>query len=404
MRARVFLRQAIPVLLLLGSSTRGGEEPPRRYQPQPVALPRTTAGDDWFQWGTIGNLKGMVADRERITALSSGAEESVWVGTSHGRLLSYESGRWMLQARFDRLQVTGIAAESAGKIWLSTSDGIRLLESVDGRWNSTEFRHYYESHPSFVSGGYVPGEDAVRLWGYVDEIDIPPRNRAYAPLVVSTEHGLFSWGGYGGVWHHFLPHYWGANSAWLDTREWIRHRRPTCIVEDAETNLWVGTDGDGILRLNAKGREYYRRDAERHQKDGTEFTPVSRAEVGWPIERVMDLSRGIERGVWCILKSADGRSAVARWLDGKWQVFPWPRDLATAVVVEEIEPGTVLVGIGDEPSEMGAGLVKPDWRSRTLTRITGPEHKIRELIVTPGGRVFASSWWSLYEKRSERAR
>ena len=404
MRARVFLRQAIPVLVLLGSSTRGGEEPPRRYQPKPVALPRTTAGDDWFRWGTIGNLKGMVADRERITALSSGAGESVWVGTSHGRLLSQESGRWMLQARFDGLQVTGIAAESARKVWLSTSDGIRLLESVDGRWNSTEFRHYYEGHPSFVSGGYISGEDAVRLWGYVDGIYVPPRNRAYAPLALSTEHGLFAWGGYNGVWHHFLPHYWGANSPWLDTRDLIRHRRPTCMVEDAETNLWVGTDGDGILRLNAKGREYHRRNAEHHQKDGTEFTPVFGAEVGWPFERVMDLGRGIDRGVWCVLKSAEGRSAVARWLDGKWQVFPWPRDLASAVVVEEIEPGTVLVGIGDEPSETGAGLVKLDWRSRTLTRIKGPEHKIRELIVTPGGRVFAASWWSLYEKRSERAR
>ena len=39
---------------------------------------------------------------------------------------------------------------------------------------------------------------------------MPPKNRTYAPLVVSTEHGLFSWGGYGRAWHRFLPHYWGC--------------------------------------------------------------------------------------------------------------------------------------------------------------------------------------------------
>jgi hypothetical protein len=136
---------------------------------------------------------------------------------------------------------------------------------------------------------------------------VPPKNRAYAPLAVSREHGLFSWGGYNGVWHHFLPHYWGANSPWVDTRKLIRHRRPTCIVEDNQENLWVGTDGDGVLRFNVKARNYHRRDSEHNQKDGTEFT-----------------------------------------------------------------------------------------------KIKGPEHKIREIVTTPGRRVFAASWWSLYEKRAER--
>jgi hypothetical protein len=60
------------------------------------------------------------------------------------------------------------------------------------------------------------------------------------------------------------------------------------------------------------------------------------------------------------------------------------------------------VGIGDEPSEVDAGLVKLDWATKTLTKIKGPEHKIREIVMTPGRRVFAASWWSLYEKRGDR--
>ncbi len=403
MKARMSIQRAILVLVILGSTTRGGEESPEPIKPRLVELSRTEAGDGWFEWGPIANMRGVVGGRERITALSNAIGETIWVGTSHGRLLSFESDRWMLQAQFDRLQLTGIAVESAGKIWLSTSDGIRLLTSVDDRWKAGEFRHYYEGHPTFVSAGYAPGEDAVRLWGYVDQIYMPSRNRAYAPLAISTEHGLFAWGGYGGVWHHYLPHYWGANSDWLDIREWIPHRRPTCIGEDKEGNLWVGTDGDGILRFNATGRDYHRRDPVQNQKDGTEFTLVSNAELGWAFERVADLSPGLEHGVWCVLSSKENRSAVARWREGRWQVFPWPKNLATAGVIQEIDPGKVLVGIGDGPSETGDGLVELNWASRTFTKIKGPEHKIREIIVTPGHRVFAASWWSLYQKRSEQA-
>ena len=213
MKARVLFRPAVLVLTTLGSATWVTEEPRKLIKPRPVALSRTAAGDGWFQWGPIGTLKGFVAHRERITALSSGIGDTIWVGTSHGRLLSSESDRWTLQAELHGLQLTAIAVESPRRIWLSTSDGIRRLESADDQWKLTDFRQYYEGHPSFVSGGYIPGEDAVRLWGYVDQIYMPPKNHTYAPWVVSTEHGLFTWGGYGSVWHHFLPHYWGANSA-----------------------------------------------------------------------------------------------------------------------------------------------------------------------------------------------
>ena len=135
-------------------------------KPQPIELRRTVAGEGWFAWGPIANLNGAVSYRERITVLSSGTGTAIWLGTSHGRLLSFESGRWSIQAQFDGIQLTGIAVESATRIWVSTSDGIRLLDSVDGQWKPTEFRDYFEGHPSFVSGGYFPGEDAVRLWAY----------------------------------------------------------------------------------------------------------------------------------------------------------------------------------------------------------------------------------------------
>ena len=171
--------------------------------------------------------------------------------------------------------------EGADKVWLSTSDGIRRLErDGDQPWQVREFRYYYEGHPAFVSGAYMPGEDAVRLWGYVDDIYIPTSETSYSPFVISTEHGLFCWGGYGRVWHHFMPHYWGANSAWLDTRELVPNRRPTCIVEDSDGNLWIGTERDGLVRLNAHARKYSDRRSDNNDKDGTEFSFIGPEEVG----------------------------------------------------------------------------------------------------------------------------
>jgi hypothetical protein len=99
--------------------------------------------------------------------------------------------KWTLQANLERVQVTGIAVEGPDKVWLSTSDGIRRLNRDKDARKLTEYHTYYQGHPSFVSGGYIPGEDSVRLWGYVDRVYIPLKNRTYTPFVISTEHGLF---------------------------------------------------------------------------------------------------------------------------------------------------------------------------------------------------------------------
>ena len=121
--------------------------------------------------------------------------------------MSRSGEQWTLEAQLDT-QVTGVAIEAPGKVWFSTGDGLRRLDGqTNSSWRVSTYRTYYQGQPAFVSGGYKPGLDAERLWGYVDGVCIPPKVRVYSPFVISTEDGLFSWGGYHGVWHHFLPHY-----------------------------------------------------------------------------------------------------------------------------------------------------------------------------------------------------
>lgn len=363
--------------------------------PTTIEITSTPCGDGWKQWDAIGNIEGAVAYRERLTALAAQSHD-VWVGTSHGRLLSRYDNQWTLQGTLKGIQITGIAFEGPDKVWLSTTDGIRRLDQADERtWKVGDYREYYEGHPSFVSGAYIPGEDAVRLWGYVDDIYFPRQETAYSPLAISQEHGLFCWGGYGGVWHHFMPHYWGPNSAWLDTRDLLPHRRPTCMVEDNEGSLWIGTQWDGLVRLNAHARKYHARKPEDNKKDGTEFSHIGATEVGCPFDTVVDLAASADHGIWAVLNSSSGGSWLARFDGQRWETHALEEPARS---VAETATDIVLLGVDSRSPHSGSnGLRRVTWDGKKIERLAGPDGVIREIVRLPNGSVVAASWWDLYE-------
>jgi hypothetical protein len=264
-----------------------------------------------------------------------------------------------------------------------------LNKSEGNRWQVTAFRVYYQGQPSFVSGGYLPGADAERLWGYVDAIYIPLQKKTYVPFVVSTEHGLFTWGGYHGVWHHFLPHYWGANSPWLDTRELIPHRRPTCMIEDGAGNLWIGTDGDGLVRLNAHARDYSGRGPETNAKDGTEFTSFGAKEVGCNFATVVALSASTDpQAVWALLKERDRKWTLARFDGERWSNIPLDQE---AQCIAETKPGVAYLGTS-------RGLMKVVWPVKEVELLQGPNETVLKVVGGSSNSVFCASWFRLYEK------
>ena len=396
-------------------------EEPLRFAPEPIELEAVENGGGWTLWSGVANLEGSVSYRERSTSLHIAPDESVWVGTSHGRILRYADGEWTLVGRLDGVQVTGIAAQDDDIVWLSTGDGmcrLRRPEEEDAGtetdWLCDRFRHYYQGHPGFVSGGYIPGEDAVRLWGHVEGVYMPRHVTTYAPFVVSVEHGLFTWGGYGRVWHHFLPHYWGANSDWLDTRELVPHRRPTCIEEDADRHLWIGTQGDGIVRMNAHARRFHEREPEENDKDGREFSTFGPAELGVDFVRVNDISTGLEGDVWAALVGTDDRRYVARFDGEDWSHVELPQIKrhsirngkvvkrwwweATPLSMAEIEPGRVLVGV--ENAVWPAGLFELDWKAKEFRTVKAVEHPVRTIARTENGNVWAQTWWGVYRRES----
>ena len=412
---RTILVSASLLLVLSDSASRADDN---QLQPQSIEITAEDAGDGWQQWQVI-DTKRAFGFRERISALHVDAGGDLWLGTSHGRLLRRSGEDWTREVAIPRLQITGMATgqyssrpdPTENAVWLATNDGIRRLTPDADGWSLTEFRIYYQGHPGFVSGGYLPGEDAQRAWGYVDDIVIPRQLTAYSPFAVSTEHGLFSWGGYHGVWHHFLPHYWGANSPWLDTRELLPHRRPTCLGEDAEGNLWIGSDGDGLLRLNHSARRYYKRSPEENAQDGTEWTRFGSAEIGVNFDVVQSVKPGLDSGIWAALADRGKRRYLAR-LDGDaWQTLEMPRIErnsyrdgkvvrqqwweGTPLCIAETAPGVLSVGVSGTRTR--SGLYTVNWDEQEFRAIKEVPTAALQIEVT-GEMVWVQTAWGVFSR------
>ena len=352
----------------------------------PIELTAVPLDGGWTTWEGLGD-----PEWNRITAMAV-LDDEVWVA-AYGRILFRDSNVWK-QMSLKNSYITGIARSDGGVIWLSTADGIRRLKPVEDGWELKEFRTYYEGHPAFVSGIYIPGENSTRIWGYVDGI-FSPKDDAYAPYVISNEHGLYSSiNGVNGGWHQFLPHYWGANSPWLDLAELIPHRRPTCMAEDADGHLWIGTEWDGLVRFNAHARKYHERPAENNAKDSTEVTTFGSREIGTDFRRVTGIVPSAEGGVWVVLTTYGGESAVARFKQGNWDVWPVPEKLGPATAIAEAGDGYIYVA-GNR------SLLKVHWKLKDIVGRNEEMESIRHLIRLPNGTNYAASPWALYEKPAE---
>ncbi len=386
------MRYFVAVLAVAIATSAFAADETTTFAPKPIRFDVKPYDSVWRRWTGIGHFRGRI----RINSIVGNGNE-IWIGTSQGKLLSLSNDAWTLQANLESSQITDIAFEGPNRIWLSTSDGIRRLDRQNDLWNMSTFRTYYQGDPKFVSGAYLPGDDSERLWGYVDHLYIPPKNRGYAPFIVSQEHGLFSFAPAHEISHHFMPHYWGASSPWLDTRELIPHRRPTCITEDVEGNLWIGTEGDGIVRLNAAGRDYYKRCSLDNAKDGKEFAFIGKQEVGRDFSTVAFLAPGKSCGVWAILGAKDRHAYLARF-DGKtWTTMALANDRREVTCVAEIAPDLILVGsVRDNLSERA--IFEIDWKTQAVKCVCKPNSVPFNIAVMPDGRIFAASRFEIYEK------
>ncbi len=242
---------------------------------QYLALALAEAGDGTLWVGTakgLVHLDGDVATRytveeglshDRVNALAYGPDGHLWIGTADG--ISLFDGTRPPGKRLTTLtaahglpseEVTVIARDREGGLWIGTKRGVNW-------YGGDRFVAYTLEHglPHPVVWGLAQTADGA-IWAATDgglgRID-PDAPRGTPPI---TAYGA----------KHNLPATYGAsllasgNDLWVGTRAGLgrfdgqrflpvpgAESRIGSLLEDRNGDLWVGTYGNGILRLQPDG-------------------------------------------------------------------------------------------------------------------------------------------------------
>lgn len=387
-------------LLVLGLGVATAPQSDEAVVHEPLRLvtePVETEPPGWSAWMPFFRPNPLVSEDElRFTALEVSPDGAVWAGNRYGVLLRFGEGTWTLEVQLEgQPAITGIAFQG-DRIWLSTSEGLVRLLPEGRSWIEKRFRERFVGEPLFVSGAYVPAEDGVQPWGRVDGVFMPSGEDAWGPFAISNDHGLYVFQSYFEIWHHFLPHFWGANSDWLDTRDLLPLRRPTCMAETECGDVWIGSEGDGLVRLRARGLRYGERDADEAAVDPSVIERHDAGRVGQSFELVRDLLAARDGGLWALLEERESVSRLAHFDGTEWEAVPlrWPSSGPVSRVNDMVEPmpGRLLLATS-------TGLMLLDTVTGTVTRDSELDHTLERATLGPDGTPWLSGGIVLYQGR-----
>jgi signal transduction histidine kinase/ligand-binding sensor domain-containing protein len=236
-------------------------------------------------------------DSSRIVRVWEDAAQRLWIGTESSGLIVRENGMFRrLKFPAPGAQLTAICdGETAGEVWLALADG-RLFQYMSGnlephaitwngqpvaaiaplhlvsdslilsaqigmfKWTNGAFAPWNESGPKFPNEGdvYAPSKKGG-VWRTLGSKIV----RVNADEILETYSGSDAFGATvsmlyedraGNLWVGTL----GGGLARIDTtgrakmigvESGLAHALVRCVFEDHEGNVWVGTDGGGLYRL-----------------------------------------------------------------------------------------------------------------------------------------------------------
>ncbi len=207
-------------------------------------------GDEFTSYGVADGLPN-----ETILALLADPDGSLWIGTQRGGLACWKDERFVsVLSREQGLpsdMVTALARSRDGSLWVGTDDGLACVR--EGRIVSRTTTS--DGLPANRVNDVVEGRDG-EIWAATSgglallsrgRVTVVTKSKEFSSinalcldrggtLWTGTSRGLSRvrggavqpFGGAGGPPHGVVV---------------------VCLLEDHEGNLWIGTDGDGLLRL-----------------------------------------------------------------------------------------------------------------------------------------------------------
>jgi signal transduction histidine kinase/ligand-binding sensor domain-containing protein/CheY-like chemotaxis protein len=241
------------------------------------------------------NLEGLPS--ARITAIAAARDDALWIGTQYGAMASLRGGRVSLAPPVDR--TVGVVWDLAWRedgLWAATDAG--LLHLDQGRWTAFDAVGPTTALTSPGADVWAAGRDGVLrvAAGRPQVVSLPTDAPAIAIAVeesadrawVVTFDGLVVWSH--GTGRMVLPQRFRRASILVDPagRLWLAADGELALLGDADAladgtpdlptrwafpdgvgalfvdrdeTLWVGTDGEGLVRVREHPFHHYGRDA-----------------------------------------------------------------------------------------------------------------------------------------------
>jgi ligand-binding sensor domain-containing protein/signal transduction histidine kinase len=235
-----------------------------------------------------------------ISSLFKDREGALWVGCD--QFLDKFDRATETFTRYPVPFVEHISQDSAGMLWLTTSDGLYSLDPVAGT-----IRHYTHNpdDPSSLSNNYVKsaGEDKEgRFWvaamGDLDEFDRKTgKVTRHIPIPGAPAGFEFYEDRFGAIWiFHDAPNALSVFDPKTNTQTNYSFQDPEAstvpltvimaMTEDREGTLWLATHGAGLLKFDREHRRFVR----------YRYTPGD--PYGLPQNNVENLFADREGSVW----------------------------------------------------------------------------------------------------------
>jgi ligand-binding sensor domain-containing protein len=261
-----------------------------------------------------------------ILALTTSAEDTLWIGTHGGGLARFDKdGRWKIYTKastngglpYDLIQA--LALDRDGSLWIGTERGLARLDE-DGSWKTFK---------SIDTKDSLPNDNVLALTLEADGV-----------LWIGTQGGGLARRDRDGSWQTY-------NTA--NTNDTLPSNDVSSLALDKDGALWIGTSGGGLARLDKSGQWHTYSKASTKgglpsddvkalalDADGVLWIGTSRDGLArrdrsgeWHSYSTVSTSGGLPNDeVWTLTPAADGALWVGTyggvaWRDnaGRWQTY-----------------------------------------------------------------------------------
>ncbi len=237
------------------------------------------------------NINAMQFD---VHSLFMDSKNRLWIGTWGNGLYIYNETTNELanyhshsgKSKIAHNQVEMISEDAEGNFWIATDDGVNILESEVDVFNDPEFkllRHNPFESTSLLSNSakafYIDNQDRIWIGTYYGGVNVYDKNTIkFRPIRSKvwkqgslSHNNIFAltedkngniWVGTDGGGLNFLPG--GASNLFSDQFEFVDlinsegnpETKIKCLENDSKNNIWVGTWGGGMFKVDPHSRKF----------------------------------------------------------------------------------------------------------------------------------------------------